>query len=111
MESLQITWQTLLALCAGLLTLSGAVGACVRLFNPHRRLRKQVEQNSARLDRDHERLTREENNTAAILSALYAIINHQIDGNHIDNLKTARNRLNERIIEQGRKQLWKQASE
>lgn len=98
-----VTWQTILALAAGLITISGAVGVIAKVIKPIQVMRKDIDKNRELLERDNARLIREEANTAAILTALLAIVNHEIDGNHIDNMKAARNTLTERIIENGRK--------
>lgn len=102
MEGILITWQAVAGLAGGIVTLSAAAGVVAKLFGPYRSVKRQLASHEARLGKDHERLCREEDNTTAMLKALYALINHEIDGNHIDNLKVARNQLNERIIEQGR---------
>ena len=65
---------------------------------PNDDLKAMVEEHEAVLKRDHERLKSIEESDKMMLQCLLVIINHDITGNGINNLKEVRDELQEFLI-------------
>jgi predicted amino acid dehydrogenase len=98
-EDLQVTWETLLAVCGGIAVVAGGVRVVARLFSPFRALRTQVGRHTEMLERDNRRIDREEESTRVIMRAMFALLNHEITGNSVDELKRARDTIQAHLAE------------
>ncbi|GHU83050.1 hypothetical protein FACS1894196_2320 [Clostridia bacterium] len=98
-ENLQITWETLLAVCGGIAVVASGARGIVRLFNPFHDLRGQVNRHTVLLERDNRRIAREEESTKVIMRAMFALLNHEITGNSVDELKRARDTIQAHLAE------------
>lgn len=95
---LTITSSQILAFC-GLITAIWGVWKIVKeIKKPSEDLRETVEQHSKLLDNDNKRLKEIEDSNRMILQCLLIIINHDITGNGIDRMKSARDELQEFLI-------------
>lgn len=65
---------------------------------PNDDLRAMVEKHDQKLNNDHKRLQEIETSNQMILKSLLVIINHDITGNGIEKMKTARADLEEYLI-------------
>ncbi len=92
-----LTW--LLAACTAVVTLSKVWDIIAARFKPGRNLRRTVEANSQKLDRDKERLDEQERANAVVFRALYALINHEISGNGDDILRRARDEIQDYLTQ------------
>lgn len=68
------------------------------LRKPNDDLRAKVEKHDQLLDNDNKRLQEVEESNQMILKSLLVIINHDITGNGIEKMKTARSDLEEYLI-------------
>ena len=66
---------------------------------PSKDLQTTVDKHSQLLDSDNVRLKEVEESNKMILQCLLVIINHDITGNGIENLKTTRDKLQQYLIE------------
>ena len=99
-------WQWVVTCAGGIVAVAGAVSAIKNFFKPLLDLKKEVEQLKGQTETCRvrfEKLSRHQGEAReanqAVYKALNSIINHMIDGNGIENLKTARDELNRFIIE------------
>ncbi len=108
-QMITISWSALIAICAAVVTVSGAVGAIVKFL--HFLRKPEVKQNEnidklaadmllvqSKLNSDKERLDDLETGLKYTLESLLALLSHALDGNDIDGLKKAKKHLNEYLI-------------
>ena len=84
---------------AGALGIIG--GAAVMVFKvimPVYRIVKRVEILEDKSQKDYEALQKQAEFDKAICKGMVAMLNHEIDGNHVDKLKSARDELNNYLI-------------
>lgn len=99
MDELATFWQVLLAICAGIVSIGGALAVISRLWQPKRDLERVVEQHERRLASTHE-------DVAALIEGqriqnrcMLQLLNHTIDGNHTGQLIAERDALQTYLIE------------
>ena len=93
-----ITSAQILAFCAFLTTLWGVWKIVKEIKKPNDDLKNTVARHDKLLDNDDKRLKEIENSNRMILQCLLVIINHEITGNGIEKMKTARDELQEYLI-------------
>ena len=93
-----ITSAQILAFCAFLTTLWGVWKIVKEIKKPNDDLKSTVARHDKLLDNDDKRLKEIENSNRMILQCLLVIINHDITGNGIEKMKTARDELQEYLI-------------
>lgn len=93
-----ITSAQILAFCAFVTTLWGVWKIVKEIKKPNDDLKNTVARHDKLLDNDDKRLKEIENSNRMILQCLLVIINHDITGNGIEKMKTARDELQEYLI-------------
>ena len=93
-----ITSAQILAFCAFVTTLWGVWKIVKEIKKPNDDLKNIVARHDKLLDNDDKRLKEIENSNRMILQCLLVIINHDITGNGIEKMKTARDELQEYLI-------------
>lgn len=93
-----IASNQILGFCALVTALWGIWKIVKELKKPSDDLKKTVEKHDALLDNDNKRLKVIEDSNRMILQCLLVIINHDITGNGIEKMKTARDELQEYLI-------------
>ena len=105
-----ISWSALIAICAAVVTVSGAIGAIVKLIQwlkrPEVRQNENIDKLISRMDtventlsKDKERLGDLETGLKYTLESLLALLSHALDGNDIDSMKKAKKHLNDYLIQ------------
>lgn len=105
MGNVSITAQTILAFFGGITVIAGGTSAIFKLFNPVKKLKEQVHQHEQKLAKDFERMNEidatlcdiEEYNKV-ICKSLLVLLNHEITGNDVANLKKQRDGLEQFLI-------------
>ena len=99
-------WQVILVICGGISAVGGAVAIIIKAIKPLTAFAKRVEKieehdrkDVKRFDAIDEEFSKIHKADQALYTAMIAILNHMIDGNHIDKMKAARAKLSEHIIE------------
>lgn len=107
MEALKYSdWQTfimvLLAFCAAVVLVLNAVEKIRALFQPRSRregtVQEQLASHERRLNKDHERLTRLEEDSKMTLRTMSNLLEHQITGNGIEKMRQTFNDLQEYLV-------------
>lgn len=93
-----ITSEQILGFCGLIAALWGVWKIVKEWKKPSDDLKAKVEEHEDSLKKDHERLKRIEESDKMMLQCLLVIINHDITGNGIDNLKEVRDELQEFLI-------------
>ena len=93
-----ITSAQILAFCAFITTLWGVWKIVKEIKKPNDDLKNTVARHDKLLDNDDKRLKEIENSNRMILQCLLVNINHEITGNGIEKMKTARDELQEYLI-------------
>lgn len=93
-----ITSAQILAFCAFVTALWGVWKIVKELRKPNDDLKNTVARHDLLLDNDNKRLKEIEDSNRMILQCLLVIINHDITGNGIEKMKTARDELQEYLI-------------
>lgn len=99
-------WQWVVTIAGGISVVVGAASAIKNLIKPLTDISKRVakieehdEADFKRFRKIEEEIERNKAADRALYGAILSIMNHTIDGNHIDAMKAARNELNKHIIE------------
>ncbi len=106
MESIQVTFQTILAFFGALAVAAGGIKVIVQALSPFKELKAKVAVCEERLNKhdlffkndnteidDLKKLTREN------LRVNIALLNHFIDGNGVDKMKELRSELEQAMLE------------
>ena len=93
-----ITSAQILAFCAFVTALWGVWKIVKEIKKPNDDLKNKVAQHDLLLDNDNKRLKDIEESNRMILQCLLVIINHDITGNGIEKMKSARDELQEYLI-------------
>lgn len=106
MENITITIETILAIFGGLICISGGVSVVVKLFNPFKKLKAQVQEHEDKLSSDFQKfenlnadIEEIKESERVICRSLMLIINHDITGNGVDKLKQQRDNLEQHLID------------
>lgn len=93
-----ITSAQIMGLCALITALWGTWKIVKEFRKPNDDLRNTVDNHQRLLETDNKRLKEIEDSNKMILQCLLVIINHDITGNGIDKMKTARDELQDYLI-------------
>jgi len=99
MDNLTVTWQTILLISGGIITLNTLGNVVFKWTNPYREMKKKIDRHDEKLSNDNERLKEIEGDNKIILKSLLALIDNKITDNSIENLKKVRNELNNHLID------------
>lgn len=91
--------QTLLSICGAVSIVGGAGAVVVKVIKPAFKLSKRVELLEQYNQADYQRLKALEEMQKQQSKSLAAMLNHQITGNGIENMKKIRDELLESIID------------
>ena len=69
------------------------------MTKPQEELKKEVKRHAECLDRDNKRIAEQEEMTRLTLRGVNALLNHEITGNGIENLKKVRDDITEHLID------------
>ncbi|SCW26640.1 hypothetical protein SAMN05660484_00032 [Eubacterium ruminantium] len=94
--------QIFLALCGGIITIGGAATIIIKLITKARKPDKDrdnlVKKHQEMLDNDNKRLKALEEGNKVVMQALLAMMSHELDGNHTEQLKHAHDSIKEYLI-------------
>ena len=88
----------LLQICGAISVIGGAVTLIIKLFNPYRALKNKLDTHAIILERDSHKLNHFDESNKVLCSCLYALLDHIITGNSLDELKKAKDTLNKFLI-------------
>lgn len=94
-----VSSSTVLLICSLITALWGVYKIVKEIKKPSKDLQGTVDKHSQLLDNDNIRLKEVEESNKMILQCLLVIINHDITGNGIENLKNTRDKLQQYLIE------------
>lgn len=92
-------FEQILAICGGISIIGGAGAVIYKIIHPAFKFSNRVELLEAHSENDYRRLKKLEEMQRQQSKCLAAMLNHQITGNGIDNMKKIRDELLESIIE------------
>ena len=96
-------WGGFVLVLAGILAtivlISSAIKAVREMTKPQEELKKEVKRHAECLDRDNKRIAEQEEMTRLTLRGVNALLNHEITGNGIENLKKVRDDITEHLID------------
>ena len=96
-EFLAFGWDKLLVIAAAIVLLGNMFKTLGGWLAPAKRLTEAVEEHERKLKNDDVRLNQQDADNQMMLKCLFVLINHDIDGNGIDKLKSTREELQEYI--------------
>ena len=91
--------EQILAVCGGISIIGGAGAVIYKIIYPALQFSQRVEQLEEHSENDYQRLKGLEEMQKQQSKCLAAMLNHQITGNGIENMKKIRDEVLERIIE------------
>lgn len=97
MEILDIGFDKLLVIASAVVLLGNMVKTLGTWLNPIKKLVEDVEEHDDKLKRDDKRITQQESDMQMMLKCMLVLMNHDIDGNGVDKLKSTRDELQEYI--------------
>lgn len=99
-------WGWVVSVLGAIILLANGIKAIRELLTPATAIAEKVEkldkrdkEYAAKFEEINAALGKQEQTNQAVLKALVAIVNHEIDGNGIEGLKKARDELSNSIIE------------
>nr|DAW50871.1 MAG TPA: hypothetical protein [Caudoviricetes sp.] len=93
-----VTSEQIIYICSFIAAVWGIWKIVKEIRKPNDNLKVEVSKHTQLLDNDNKRLKEYEESNRMILQCLLVIINHEITGNGIENLKRARDDLQEYLI-------------
>lgn len=94
--------QYTLAICGGISIIAGGVAVIYNLFKkakqPDTERDETLKKHTQMLDNDNKRLKELEESNKIMMQSMLALMSHSIDGNHIEDLKQARDDLQKYLI-------------
>ena len=93
-----VTSEQIIYICSFIAAVWGIWKIVKEIRKPNDNLKAEVSKHTRLLDNDNKRLKEYEESNRMILQCLLVIINHEITGNGIENLKHARDDLQEYLI-------------
>ena len=93
-----ITSNQIIWICGFIASLWGVHKIAVAIRKPSEDSKQKVESHEEKLNKDKQRLDDIEQSNKLILNSMLVIINHEITGNGIENMKKARDELQEYLI-------------
>ena len=93
-----VTSEQIIYICSFIAAVWGIWKIVKEIRKPNDNLKAEVSKHTQLLDNDNKRLKEYEESNRMILQCLLVIINHEITGNGIGNLKHARDDLQEYLI-------------
>lgn len=97
MTDLVTFYNVLIALCGGLAAIWGALKIIKEIKKPSNDIARMVEEHEGKLEADLKRIVKAEQNDKMMMRCFLALLNHEISGNDVKNLKTLREELTEYI--------------
>ena len=98
LTSFSVTSEQIIYICSFIAAVWGIWKIVKEIRKPNDDLKAEVSKHTLLLDNDNKRLKEYEESNRMILQCLLVIINHEITGNGIENLKRARDDLQEYLI-------------
>ncbi len=99
---METAWQYVSLVCVGITTLGGAGAIVISIIKwwqkPDKDRDEMLNEHEKKLDNDHKRLLELEEGNKVMMQAMLAMMSHSIDGNHIEDLKQARDDLQKYLI-------------
>lgn len=92
-----MNWEAILAIAGGVVLLGNFGKTLAGWLAPAKRLSDTVAEHERKLQADNKRLDQQDADNQMMLKCLFVLINHDIDGNGIDKLKSTREELQEYI--------------
>ena len=96
-EFLAIGWDKFLVLAAAIVLIGNMAKTIGAWLNPVKKLVEDVAEHEEKLRSDNERITKQETDMQMMLKCMLVLMNHDIDGNGVDKLKSTRDELQEYI--------------
>ena len=96
-EFLAIGWDKFLVLAAAIVLIGNMAKTLGAWLNPIRKLVDDVAEHEEKLKRDDKRITQQDSDMQMMLKCMFVLMNHDIDGNGVDKLKSTRDELQEYI--------------
>ena len=94
--------QIFLAMCGAIITIGGAwtviKGIRDKAKEPDVQRDETLKKHGEMLDRDNKRLKELEEGTKVMMQSMLALMSHELDGNHTEQLRKAKNDLEEYLI-------------
>lgn len=103
-------WGWILAFCAAIITIAGAVAVVIKVINAAKKpnndqnarltaLEERVGRHDQILAKDNIRIETIEAGTRVTQQALLALLDHGLDGNNVEQMKKAKDALQKHLIE------------
>ena len=96
-EFLATGWDKLLVLAAAVVLIGNMIKTLGAWLNPIKNIVEKVDEHETKLQNDDERITKQESDMQMMLKCMLVLMNHDIDGNGVDKLKSTRDELQEYI--------------
>ena len=100
--TLQTAWQYISLLCTIVMSLGGAGAIIISIIKWFKKPDKDrdimINEHEKKLENDHKRLMELEESNKIMMQSMLALMSHAIDGNHIEDLKQARDDLQKYLI-------------
>lgn len=94
--------QIFLTICGAIITIGGAAAIITKIIDKQKKPDKDrdeiIKKHTEMLDNDNRRLKKLEEDDRLILESLLALMSHELDGNHTDQLRKVHDKLKEHLV-------------
>lgn len=94
--------QIFLTICGAIITIGGAAAIITKNIDKRKKPDKDrdeiIKKHTEMLDNDNRRLKKLEEDDRLILESLLALMSHELDGNHTDQLRKVHDKLKEHLV-------------
>lgn len=95
-------FQLFVAMCGSFATIAGAIAIIMKVIHRARKPSEErdelLKRHTDMLDRDNKRLRELEEGNKVIMQSMLALMSHELDGNHTEQLRKAKEDLEEYLI-------------
>lgn len=99
MQNLEITIQTIIVICSGIVVIINAIKGVKGILKPIKDIENKLTKHDELLHSDYKRLTSVEESNKIICKCMLALLEHQITGNSVEKLRLAKKDLQNFLIE------------
>lgn len=96
---LTITWELVLGVAGGIITIAEAFKIIKNLGSPAKNLKQKVEKHDALLDNNNKRLLSIEQTNRMMCKSMIALLDHEVTGNGIEKLKKLKTEMQDFLID------------
>ena len=94
-----MAWEQILAVCGGIAAIGGAVAVIAKWVKPAVQFSNRLSEIERKQQNDYKAIKELQQANEHVCKGVFALLNHEITGNSVENLKRARDEMQDYLIE------------